>query len=343
MRTHRLVGAALFAFAMAVEGFAHAQSAQDKATAEALFNDGLKALNEGRLGEACPKFAESQRLDPAIGTALYLGGCYQETGRIASAWAMFHEALDLATKRNDAKRAAIAKDRIDKLSPSKLTITLGPGADVPGLEIKRDGVVVNAVTFGSALPLDGGAHVITATAPGRTPYSTTVNVPERDGTVSVVVPKWDDAKIVTPPPSDHHDAPPLATKPPPPAADSNGSGAGLRIAGLAIAGVGVVGLGLGSAFGLVAGAKYAESNTLCFNGTAGDADACPTGGSRGPELRSSAKTFAAASTGAFIAGGVLVAGGLVLFFVAPKGHSTALQVGPTVTAGGAGLVLGGRF
>lgn len=329
---------------------AFAQSAQDKAAAEALFNDALKALGEGKFADACPKFAESQRLDPAIGTALYLGECYEKSGKIASAWAMFHEAQDLANKRSDPKRAAIAKDRADKLSPSKLTVVLAPGAETPGLEVKRDGAPVSAVTFGSAIPTDGGHHTITASAPNHTTFSTTVTLPERGGSITVTIPKWDDTKTDVPPNNPPPNNPPPNNPPPdnpppnvpPPGGDTGSTGNGLRVAGLSVAGVGFVGVVLGSVFGVLAGSKYADSNKLCFITTSDDPDPCTN--QDGVDLRNGAKTFAAVSTGMFIAGGVLLAGGLALFFAAPKAKATsALRLSPTVGAGGGGLVLGGSF
>ena len=42
----------------------------DVAGAETLFERGRQLMAEGNLKEACPKFAESQRLAPAAGTAL---------------------------------------------------------------------------------------------------------------------------------------------------------------------------------------------------------------------------------------------------------------------------------
>ena len=145
--------------ALGIGGPAAAQSAQDKATAEALFTDARKALELGNFAEACPKLASSERLDPAIGTALFLGECYERTNKAASAWAMFREAQDLAHKRGD-KREEVAQKRADRLEPSKLTVALAPGAQVAGLEIERDGVVLSSSLIGFSTPLDGGAHTL---------------------------------------------------------------------------------------------------------------------------------------------------------------------------------------
>src|SRR5690606_40388855 len=58
-----------------------AQGANDKAAAEALFDEGVKLLKDGKYEEACRKLETSQRVDPGIGTLIYLGECYKKAGR----------------------------------------------------------------------------------------------------------------------------------------------------------------------------------------------------------------------------------------------------------------------
>src|SRR5688572_14074173 len=81
-----------FACALAGSSTASAQEANDKAAAEVLFEQGRSLLLEGKVDQACPKLAESLRLDRGIGTMLFLAECWQRLGKSASAWAQFREA-----------------------------------------------------------------------------------------------------------------------------------------------------------------------------------------------------------------------------------------------------------
>jgi hypothetical protein len=84
--TSALLGAIL------LSGSASAQTSSDKAAAQALFDAGKRLLSERKYAEACPKLAESQRLDPAPGTLMNLADCYEKAGLTASAWATWLEA-----------------------------------------------------------------------------------------------------------------------------------------------------------------------------------------------------------------------------------------------------------
>jgi serine/threonine-protein kinase len=325
-----------------------AQSAQDKADAEALFNAGKAALAQNNFAEACPKLAESQKRDPAIGTALYLAECYERSGKMASAWALFHQAEDMANQRHD-NRAPIAKARADRLVPSKLVVTTG--ADTPGLEVRRDGERISSVQFGLATPVDGGRHVIVATAPGKKTFEWTGEVPEQRGMVTVTIPPLEAAQttpiatatvtVPNPPVTATVTVPSVPTTTPPPADSGSGGLGGGKIAGLVVGAVGLAVIGVGTTMGLVANGNYQATSSAPDNCTTAG---CPT--QAGANDRNSAKTLADLSTGVFIGGSIALVGGLVLFLVLPKPAKTTaarLTVTPLFDAQGGGAMLSGRF
>ncbi|MFO0761910.1 MAG: hypothetical protein U0359_36055 [Byssovorax sp.] len=159
----------------------------DKATAQALFDDGMRLLKLKSYAEACPKLAESLRLDPALGTKLYLADCYEKNGQTASAWALFREAAEQAKIAGQAERAKKAEERATALAARlcRLRIDVSTEAEVTGVEVTRDGTVIGSAIWGTAVPLDPGEHRIRAEAPGKKPWTATVVL--KDGETAPVV------------------------------------------------------------------------------------------------------------------------------------------------------------
>lgn len=304
-----------------VLGCASPAFADDKATAEVLFNEGQKLVQAGKFAEACPKLADSQRLDPGIGTALYLGDCYEKISKFASAWGSFREAVSLAERAND-KRMAVAKRHADRLEPLLSRLTLKTASDVPaGARIERNGKAINASEIGLAIPLDGGACTITVDVPGRERWSTKVDIPEQGGQVQITVHAGNPAGSTptpkpdpTTPKPDATPNPAIDTNPPPPTDQPKSGGmSGMRITGILVGGLGVAALGVGTGLALAAKSAYDGSNV------AGKCDAmtnfCTPDGL---SARSSAHTQADIATALFIGGAALAVGGVILFIAAPK-------------------------
>src|SRR6185295_18781275 len=74
--------------------------AGNEVAAEALFGEAKKLAAAGKYAEACPKFAESNRLDRGAGTMIHLGDCYEKNKQSASAWATYKEAASAAQAIN---------------------------------------------------------------------------------------------------------------------------------------------------------------------------------------------------------------------------------------------------
>src|SRR5262245_13158316 len=156
-------------------------TAADKAAAEVLFNEAQQLMKDGKYAQACPKYAESQRLDSGLGTMLYLADCYEKNGQTASAWGQFREAASIAKNTGESGREKKAIERAAALEPRLLRVSLSvapEAASIAGIEIKRDGQVIGKALWGTAMPLDPGDHVFEASAPGRKKWSTTTKLTE---------------------------------------------------------------------------------------------------------------------------------------------------------------------
>lgn len=307
--------------------------ASDPATAQALFDQGRKLMAEERWGEACPKLEESQRLDPAGGTLLHLALCREHEGRIATAWALYQDALAQAKADRRKDRAKIARERIGALGPRlpRIRVNVTPAnRRVEGFTVSRDESVVGQAQWGALIPVDPGPHVLEAKAEGRIRWSKRIDVPARAQEIVVSVPELEIDKqaagAVTPAAASSSAAP---------GTEDSRPGDGQRTAGVVLAGVGVAGAIVGSVFGFVSLSKLSDAEKEC---APPDFKLCSA---KGVEDGDSAQSAGNASTVAFIAGGLLLTGGLVLYFTAPSGKRVALS--PSVSRHGASFGLSGRF
>jgi hypothetical protein len=332
--------AASIALVVAAGATASAQPSAggNKVAAEALFEDGRKLVAEGKYAEACSKFADSERLDPSLGTLLNLASCFEKLGRTASAWVTYREAASAANAAGRKDYIAIAERHADALATKLARLTVIVAQPIDGLRIVRDGVVVDRAEWGTPIPIDTGSHAIEAAAPGHRGWASTVDVTQDGTQATLTVPALEAAPEAAPaaasPPAP--EPAPLVAPPtslPPPDAGSS-SGRGQRSVGLVLAGLGVVGLGTGTGLALSAKGKYNDSvRNHCERGNPNLCD--PTGVS----LRNDARSQGDAATLAFgIGAAALVAGG-VLWLTAPSGQATRDSGAPKLvlipTLGGA--------
>ncbi|MEP6653386.1 MAG: hypothetical protein ABJA82_08515 [Myxococcales bacterium] len=210
-------------------------SADDKALATMLFQEGRLLMSEGRIPEACQKLQESQRLDPGGGTILNLALCHEQEGRLARSWSEFKEALVVARRDGRRDREVEAANHVVALEPrvSRLTIVVAPGAQVEGLRIERDGREVGRGAWSTALPVDGGDHVVRATALGREPFVTKVVMRTESDARTVEIPVLATPVVVVTSSQPATAEPTTAVVTP----------TRLRRGGIAMAGAGVIALG----------------------------------------------------------------------------------------------------
>jgi hypothetical protein len=323
----RLAGlSAALSFVLGAPHVARAEevSASSSAAAQALFDEAKRLFQAGDAAAACPKFEESERLEPGIGTKLNLANCYETIGRTASAWILFLE-VESDTKRNgQVERQTMAHNRAAALQPklSHLKVEVPAVSRVPGLAITRDGIQVGSAQWGLPIPVDPGAHVLQATATGKKPWQAQVTVAGNASTEAVSVPTLEDAPVAVTPGEA-------------PAKPQNHTRRTLAYVSLGVGGVGAI---LGSVFGLTAISKNKQSNEAqnCDGNNCVDS---------GVSLRNSARSAGNISTVAFAVGGVGIATGLVLLFTEKKEAPAEGQISASAfaTPGGAALGLRGSW
>lgn len=343
--------------------FARPAKSQDLAAAEALFKKGVADLDAGRFETACPALAESHRLDPRPGTLFAVADCRDKQGRIATALALYEDYLravdQMATslKLRHHDRAKIAKSRKEAIGPEipELTLKLPEGAP-SDVKVTRDGVVFSQATFGVALPIDPGEHVITVQTGSGAPREVRITLQKREKkTVVLELPATAPAPTATvapkpveapPKPTTAATSTPAPTAPistAQPASESTGLG-GRKIAALAVGGVGLAGIGLGAAMGAIALEKKGVIDEHCPDRK------CDAEGSKALK---DAQVPGLVSTIGFGVGAAGVAAAVVLWLTAPSGaapekksgaaRATQLLSGMEIGPQGAVVRVQGRF
>jgi hypothetical protein len=303
-------------------GSARAQGVSETALAEALFRDGRALFAAGSYAEACPKFAESNRIDPQLGTLMNLAQCHEKQGRIASAWAEYLRAATLAARAGQAPREQVARSNAAAIEPKLTHVVLVADSTAPK-RVTLDGEPIGEGVFGTAIPIDPGTHTVLASAEGHVPFQRTLDV----------VPGGQDQTVHIP---DLAEVTPIAAPPP---LVSESSSSWPRTVGWTLVGTGAAAVVLGSVFGVVAFKEKSAANGQCGTTT------CTASGLSDV---STMKTAEVVSTLA-IGGGVIAAAAGVFLVVRGRRPDAApaatgyLHFHPLVGLGSAGASLSGGF
>ncbi len=237
--------------------------------AESLFAEGKLLMAAGQTQAACAKFEGSWKLDPkATGVLLNLALCNEKARKLATAWGQFR---DVAARSRAARpdRLKLAEQHVTRLEPrlSKVFVYVPDAAKAAGLVVTLDGVRVEEAAWETDLPVDGGAHVVEATAPGKVDRRLEASVKDEGDRTTFEVPALADAPRPEPPPP----AASAASEPPPASASSSHRDLGI---GLTVAGAAVLGAGIGFGIAAVAakGGIGAACPAPCVEGSAAAAE-----------------------------------------------------------------------
>ncbi len=298
-----------------------ASAVSEQPAAARLFEEAKTLMAEGQYAEACPKLARSQSLDPQVGTMLNLAYCYENIGKTASSWSMWLEAAAAAASKNQSQREQFARGRAASLGSRLLRLTIAVAAQ-PGLasiDVQLDGVSVPGNRWGAPTPVDPGQHWVQATAPGKHPWWTKIDVDDRQvPTVSVPVLEAKTAQSPAKVRDDRGDA----------------RGSPRRTAAMAVGGAGLAAIAVGAALAVSAGASYASARPDC------QGSICTT--QRALDAKSRAWTEAGLSTAAFAVGGSALIGGAILWLTGPS-PAGRLRVIPETDRSAFGVSLEGAW
>ncbi len=323
---------------MACFWLASGASAQDTATAGALFEKGVADMEAGHFDSACPAIEESQRIDPRPGTLFTLAECQAHWGKVASAAARYQEYVDLVSrlapeqqKRHQA-RVDIARAQLQKLKPTVPTLTLVLPESAPaGTFVTRNGEVLKGAALGLSLPVDPGEYVIVTHVPGAPEHETRVSIAL--GEAKRVTLDASGAPAIAPAAS----APQLGPSPPVPApAEAPTRGKSPKTAAYIAGGVGLAGVAVGSITGLLVFGKKSTVKDNCTANACNDA---------GLSAASSGKTLATISDLGFGVGIAGLAVGAILWFTgngesSPSERAQSSHWQPVLTSNGGGLAAG---
>jgi hypothetical protein len=297
-----------------------------------------------RLAPSCRK-----RLAPSPRLLLEVALCHEKEGKTATAYAEFNTVVQQAEWEGPKEAAKTAKAHILQLDPrlSRITVKVPPTSETDGLQVIMDGFPLARTAWGLPQPVDPGRHEISASGPGREPWSTTIRILGDKEQQSVQVPTptsriasgkapetvaQKEARAEDPDygetPVPHDEQPPVRKQPRP-------------LAGYLVAGGGLAVMGVGTYFGLRAIQLRKDSDSYCVKGCS----------QRGVELNDSAKSAAWGSDIALGLGLVGVGVGAYLLLKppsgetdrAPEGEAAGVRVLPMLGSAGTGLSVGGAW
>lgn len=262
---------------------------------EVLFREGRAAMNDKDYDRACAKFAESQKKEPAPGTALNLGECEERRGHLVAASEAFTVAASTFTSADKQRYATSRAEAMDRRVPR---LTVRASVKVAGLSVR---VGARPIAVDTETKMDPGDVQVHAEAPGYLPKDLKASL--REGkSLEIDIGSLDPEKATSP-----KAAPPAALTRPAP---KKRPGSDLRTAGLVVGGVGVASLVVGGITGILALGHASTVEEHCDGDLACDQE--------GLDAAKAGDTTSLVSTITVIAGGAALVAGGALFYLGTK-------------------------
>lgn len=335
-----------FLATVATPGSAHAQqNTPENSQALGLFNAAKTLMEQGKIAEACATLEKAATIYSGIGLTFNLADCHEQIGRTASAWAGFHDTAAAADIEGQRNRAQVARQRAAALVPKLSLLRLVVSADaaaVSNLQVHREGVAVGRLLWGKSVPVDPGTYVISATAPGREPWNTSVIVNEPGAVIAIDVP------VLKPAQSKHA----ISRLPQRGSSAETVSGSSAFRTGIVTGSAVVSAVALEIAVGFTMAANGQASHVRAIRSTLADASACYGKPAHNIEKTCTAlremgaawDTFENAAIISYVVSGVAAGGAIATHLLWPKRRSTrGTLVLPWLTPHAVGTSIGGEF
>jgi hypothetical protein len=292
-----------------------------------LFEAGRAEMRDGHFAEACAKFAESETLDPGVGTMLNLAYCYEKAGKKARAWSEYESAAVAAHRagKSDWESAARARAALLAGKVGWVVVNLEKLGGAIDIEIRIDGEPLAISAADRPTPTDLGHHEVSVRATGKQSWSTTFEVDEQH-VPTVEVPPLEPMPVSTPAVV----AAVTVHTPEAEATERHGS-ASRRVAAVTMAAFGAVALGVAAGFALSARSAY--------DGAACDGGVCTV---QGRAAQNRAFEQAAIASVAFATGLGAGAGAGILWWSAQV-EPPSVHAEPTAAQAAWGLSLSGAW
>jgi len=309
--------AAALAFVPCGTAFAQGALASNAdAEAQALFDDAKAKMQAGQYVEACREFAQSEAIDPQLGTLLNLAFCFESAHHTASACPAWLGAAEAADRKGDAARMTLAMEHAQSTCSHTVhaTIDVAPQSGRDRIVLTLNRAPLDRVQWGRPTPLDEGDYELRATGAGLQPWSTTFTV-SGDHAPEVTVPVLTEER-------------PASSRP------------WFSTAAWVAAGTGAVALGASAAFEAVA---LADKNASNADGHCLPNNNCDPAGEA---HRSDAIRNGNIATVLFAVGAGGAASGVLFFFLGasrPSGTPRGAWVTPVVAGQSWGISLGQQW
>jgi hypothetical protein len=144
-------------------------STPDPAVVE-LYQEARALVKEGRWDEACPKFEAAMLKQPTASILINVGDCHAHQGKLTKAMEDYDVARELnLLTQDETRRAALASEietRVKQLAKRVPMLRIIVENAVTDMVIRIDGNSLDEDKIGVDVPVEPGAHAVTAEATG---------------------------------------------------------------------------------------------------------------------------------------------------------------------------------